>query len=109
MYLTMNNDWFILDIQEEIRKHQLQLQSLQQDVATSSSHLFHLNVRLVFKACSFPVDEFDESIAQAEASHIRELRLQQQQEEFEFRSIHARMEVISSALPLLSVIHLYSN
>ena len=98
----------MLDIQEEIRKHQLQLQSLQQDVATCTSKLSQLNVRLAFKTCNFTVDEVD-CIAQAEASHIRELRLQQQQEEFEFRNIHARMEVISSALPLLSVIHLYSN
>jgi hypothetical protein len=106
--LKRKPDWFTLDIQEEIRKHQLQLQSLQQDVATSSSQLFHPNVRSVFKTCKFPVDEL-KSIAQAEASHFRELRLQQQQEEFEFRNIHSRMEVISPALSLLGVVFLIQS
>jgi hypothetical protein len=41
--LKRNPDLFTLDIQEEIRKHQLQLQSLKQDVADSmTSQLAHL-------------------------------------------------------------------
>ncbi len=84
----------IILIQENIRKQQHQLQSLQHETAELRAHFAHLQVfSVAYYDTHFIIAYVTSNFVQTEASHFHDLRQQHQQEEFEFRNVHREMEV----------------